>query len=779
MFERVKIQEWNDFFLDGKARREKGVYFYRITCYQPALKEFILRYYEQARLHGVVIEGGIPNPDEQNLAYYREVMGMDFQLSLGFLMASLKRWLPRMKDEQRTLVGTAMYDTLFKLSQEGKNENILKNTYIKFMCWLYYRFERIVNRLGENPLPKILYEGRLGKYELYLLRVLSKAGCDIILLLPEGEAAYQKVDGGAGYSYRLEVSGNAGNLPVADGSFPEDFSLGAIKKELAVRQRMERLYGTPSRIVQVANTWAQGGGFSDILLPLSERGRKEEGEITVYTCFYQVNGVEDKLVYLKELYQLQQQLREDGRGLLILEGNIPQPTAEEIQGISRGNADSVEEIAGMLSANIRCPGDIELQRKMTAVFLDWLLEAAREPGMRKNRLMSRGVRLLCLLKRYQDVLFLPGKGFSGDLSERKLSAPPCMIVLEGGKKECADEDKEALIWLMARLPVDVLLLNPENRQEYIFHDPLLHSINFDQGMRVEKFPRESTDLRLGTAAFHAEQELDSILYQDSGLYRDRQFSRSEVITLQTMYEEIGILWDQELKFRPNFDISEDVVSLPVILAKVSGVKDGAVSKYWSGIRSMVTEDTLVIRNGPYLLPSAADKLLPYVTSWLRDGRLQREEIQAHRDYGYGFLREELQEYLLDKLQLLLDQRLIRGIFENGTEYTAISLILTLNKEILRLAQRFDFTKKNPKLIYISSTEAVISLEDSILAAYLHLVGFDVVFFVPTGYQTVERHFREGLLEEHQAGEYLYDLRVPDLGGVAVKQKKSWLNRIFG
>ena len=51
------------------------------------------------------------------------------------------------------------------------------------------------------------------------------------------------------------------------------------------------------------------------------------------------------------------------------------------------------------------------------------------------------------------------------------------------------------------------------------------------------------------------------------------------------------------------------------------------------------------------------------------------------------------------------------------------MILALSKEILRLAQRFDFTKKNPKLIYVSSTEAVISLEDSILAAYLHLVGF--------------------------------------------------------
>lgn len=369
----------------------------------------------------------------------------------------------------------------------------------------------------------------------------------------------------------------------------------------------------------------------------------------------------------------------------------------------------------------------------------------------------------------------------GGASPGKLWETPCMIVLESGKNEKRNrnEDKEDFIRLMARLPVDVLLLNPENRGELVFHDPIIHSVCFDQAMRVEKYPQVSTDLRLGTAAFHAEQELDSILYQDSGLYRDRQFSRSEVITLQTMYEEIAILWDQELKFRPNFEITEDVVSLPVIFAKVSGVKDGAVSKYWSGIRSMVTEDTLVIRNGPYILPSAGDKILPFVTSWLKDGHLQRKEIQAHREYAWGFLREELQEYLLDRLQLLLDQRLIRKTFENGTEYTIVSVILALSKEILRLAQRFDFTKKNPKLIYVSSTEAVISLEDSILAAYLHLVGFDVLFFVPTGYQTVERHFRDDLLEEHQAGEYLYDLRVPDLGGVAVKQKKSWLDRIFG
>ena len=200
---------------------------------------------------------------------------------------------------------------------------------------------------------------------------------------------------------------------------------------------------------------------------------------------------------------------------------------------------------------------------MIKVFLDWLLALAKEDGLRENQLMNRGVRMLCLLKRYQELWSLDGGASPGKLWET-----PCMIVLESGKNEKRNrnEDKEDFIRLMARLPVDVLLLNPENRGELVFHDPLIHSVCFDQAMRVEKYPQVSTDLRLGTAAFHAEQELDSILYQDSGLYRDRQFSRSEVITLQTMYEEIAILWDQELKFRPNFEITEDVVSLQLIFA---------------------------------------------------------------------------------------------------------------------------------------------------------------------------------------------------------------------
>ena len=90
MLEHKKIQNLSDYFVELNSRREKGVYFYRINGYSEEVCEFIKKYYDTARRTGVGIEGKIPNPDEGNLAYYNEIMGMDFQMSPGFMESGLK-----------------------------------------------------------------------------------------------------------------------------------------------------------------------------------------------------------------------------------------------------------------------------------------------------------------------------------------------------------------------------------------------------------------------------------------------------------------------------------------------------------------------------------------------------------------------------------------------------------------------------------------------------------------------------------------------------------------
>ena len=96
-----------------------------------------------------------------------------------------------------------------------------------------------------------------------------------------------------------------------------------------------------------------------------------------------------------------------------------------------------------------------------------------------------------------------------------------------------------------------------------------------------------------------------------------------------------------------------------------------------------------------------------------------------------------------------------------------------------MIQKFDFTKKNPKVIYINTSEKMISLEDSIMIAFLNLVGFDILFFVPTGYQCVEKYFAKNIMEEHQIGEYKYDLQVPDLNSIPLNSTRpGWREKIF-
>ena len=156
MLEHKKIRSLDDYFVDLNGRQSREVYFYRINGYTEKIGDFIKKYYDTARKAGVVIEGKIPNPGEKNLAYYSEIMGMDFQMNPSFISNGLKKWLPRMNDLQRQNVADSIYDSLDSMRRNGKTENMLKNAYIKFMCWLYYKFERIVNQLGANELPKIL-----------------------------------------------------------------------------------------------------------------------------------------------------------------------------------------------------------------------------------------------------------------------------------------------------------------------------------------------------------------------------------------------------------------------------------------------------------------------------------------------------------------------------------------------------------------------------------------------------------------------------------------------
>lgn len=753
MFQLGRIEKLHDYFSACSRRREQAVFFYRVAGYSGEVAAFLTQYDQAARTNGVVIEGRIPNPDPKQLDYLAEMMGSDFQLDAGFLTQKLTRWLPRLTGAQREAVVTAMTATLQDLQAHGKNENMLRNAYIKYMCWLYYKFERILGRLGGDELPKILYDGTVSSYELQLLVILARAGADIVLLERAGDAGYLRCDPTSQYAQLYQAPGLT--------PFSADFSLRQLREQGRQQAERQKLYGAPAGIAPCTNAWMKTPDGKEILTAVRARGDDPK---LFYNAFVVQYGVEDKLLFPSDMVAFYQQLKREGRKVCLENGRLPPPTPEEIAAVRRRNHQTAEQLAADLAANLQYPNNQQLQTLMRQAFLDVVLEEDKAVGGNLNRLLNKAVYLVAWMKRYQKDLF------------QNWQAPEVGVFLLFGA--CSGDNEALFLRLLAKLPVDVLVLLPDLNAPCVLKDPALLDLHKEHSLPMTDFPVEPSQMRVRTAAYQAEREMDSILYQNTGLYRAKQHQKAEAVTLQTMYEEIGLLWDQELKYRPGFAAEGDTVTVPVLLEKICGIKDGPILPYWLEIKKLVTPETTLVTKLPWQTGLEVNPMKPYATQFLRQGRLQREKIKQHKDYPYGILRPEIQDYLLDKLQVLLDEKLIAGTYQNGTEYTIVSTILGLPKDLLRRIQNFDFTKKNPKLIIISTTEETLSLEDSILVAFLNLVGFDILFFVPTGYQSIEKYFQKPFANEHQLGPYRYDLRVPDFQTLHEGGKSS-IRKLFG
>lgn len=753
MFQLGRIEKLHDYFSACSRRREQAVFFYRVAGYSGEVAAFLTQYDQAARTNGVVIEGRIPNPDPKQLDYLAEMMGSDFQLDAGFLTQKLTRWLPRLTGAQREAVVTAMTATLQDLQAHGKNENMLRNAYIKYMCWLYYKFERILGRLGGDELPKILYDGTVSSYELQLLVILARAGADIVLLERAGDAGYLRCDPTSQYARLYQAPGLT--------PFPADFSLRQLREQGRQQAERQKLYGAPAGIAPCTNAWMKAPDGKEILTAVRARGDDPK---LFYNAFVVQYGVEDKLLFPSDMVAFYQQLKREGRKVCLENGRLPPPTPEEIAAVRRRNHQTAEQLAADLAANLQYPNNQQLQTLMRQAFLDVVLEEDKAVGGNLNRLLNKAVYLVAWMKRYQKDLF------------QNWQAPEVGVFILFGA--CSGDNEALFLRLLAKLPVDVLVLLPDLNAPCVLKDPALLDLHKEHSLPMTDFPVEPSQMRVRTAAYQAEREMDSILYQNTGLYRAKQHQKAEAVTLQTMYEEIGLLWDQELKYRPGFAAEGDTVTVPVLLEKICGIKDGPILPYWLEIKKLVTPETTLVTKLPWQTGLEANPMKPYATQFLRQGRLQREKIKQHKDYPYGILRPEIQDYLLDKLQVLLDEKLIAGTYQNGTEYTIVSTILGLPKDLLRRIQNFDFTKKNPKLIIISTTEETLSLEDSILVAFLNLVGFDLLFFVPTGYQSIEKYFQKPFANEHQLGPYRYDLQVPDFRTLHEGGKSS-IRKLFG
>ncbi|MGN1105227.1 MAG: YceG family protein, partial [Huintestinicola sp.] len=157
-----------------------GGHFLRINKYGPDTEELLLRFFTLAVRRGAFLEKGMANPTAGDIAYFESSCASDFKLDREFIKAAARKCCNASEDAIRAMAD-CFFECLSRLKSEGKNDSILKNTFIKFMCWLRRDIARALAPSREKYAPKILCKGGISRHEMMMLSAAARAGCDVLI----------------------------------------------------------------------------------------------------------------------------------------------------------------------------------------------------------------------------------------------------------------------------------------------------------------------------------------------------------------------------------------------------------------------------------------------------------------------------------------------------------------------------------------------------------------------------------------------------------------------
>lgn len=770
MFTPTTLRTLNDYFIPPKQR---GIddYCYRFSNINPEVEAFLKRYYVESQQDKAIL-CHMPSPDRQ----LADQIGVDdFILDKKYILSKIKVWLKdKIIPNRFSDLAIAIYDTLEIYKNQDpnkpKSDNAIRNMFVAWLGWL--KISPFVYDIG-NKIPKILFTDSPTIQELWYLYILCRLGCDVVILLKNGEDLYKTIDKDSKFSNLYQCSGKA---------IDRNFKVENLNKTTASQSTQSNSQSvvnnsnnttttarptqttapvrTPnpaprptttttttaapvnitipkSKYIMCTNAWMSSSSINEIKSTNRLEGTK------LNNAFIQYNGVWDKGTFINDVHKCYNEIKSN-RKVVIIEDTISPVTPDETNKLKRDVPyNNVDQLIGAMSKNIIYAFNNELQKLMLNAFADVIKDESKN-NLPINKLANTSMLLICWLNRYKEQLF----------SSWHDTDQATVFIWNG----CKSKNEALFAKLLSKLPIDVIILNPEKKNCDTPEDSTLLVIDSTDALKLDKFPIDLSNIRLTTVAGNAERELTDLMYQDSGIYRNRQFTKMTSLVLSSTYEEIAILWDQEPKFRQGFDQSGETLILPTLFAKVSGVKDGDAKKYWNSIATLNTPETITINNSSMVHND--DYTKQQARLFLTSSGIDREKIKSSNLFKYTYLRQEVLDLMFDKLNLLINSKMIKGTLDSGTEYDIIATFLNLPKYIVQAIQAFDLTKKNPKMLYICIDEKAISLENAIIMSYLSLIGFDVVIFVPTGYQNIENHLNVPI-EEHQIGTYMYDLKIPN------------------
>ncbi|MCI5668998.1 MAG: YceG family protein [Oscillospiraceae bacterium] len=687
-------------------------------------KNMLIESYAAAKKNGLFFEGRIPMASTTEISTAAGYAAADLSDERS-VKSGLQSWLSSQRLQYSAEVITPLLTEAIKTC--GANG---KNTYFVLLCWL-------MKYLSIKP-ASLLYIGSGTLRELFFMLILSSCGVKVTYVSYGNDPDFEK------FSHKDKVQTIDGAM---SGVVQIDFAhidLSKAAQLCEMRASAQQVEG----IVQRLNTTA-AGIFEDLMVDRRTRVVKnggvytEDGVIPVYCA--SLIGYDDEAVYNNMLLNFKEGFAKSKKQLIFIEKPLDNPNADEIKQLGSVNRSSVTTMIDELALKIKLNGD-PVRTALAQTELRKLLNSLYTGN--PTVVFNYGSKFISWLYRctqarkyavqYEDIPLIL---YYGDISQSELY----------------------FLHYMSRVGFDIIYITPNKLLLDITVDK-----NLDNRMQIFQlpqtkdsgsYPTKAIKMKVNTVAYSAERELDTMLYSgDAGIFRDFQFLNSQTVTLRTTLEEIGILWKQEARFRQGFATSGNLVTVPNVFAKISGVKDGNVNAYWEEIRDRLTPETILRVKGEKPEQHGTPDLSAY-RSFYRNGQIDTERLKTSSLNKYSYLPDRIQDLLLFKLQEAVDSKFLK-LSGDDLMCAVMHFGMNLDKEFMKLLQSFDFTKQLPKLIWIDAVEQTFTLEECIQLVLCNLIGFDILIYTPTGYKNLETFVSSDAFEEHTLNDFQYNLEVP-------------------
>lgn len=686
---------------------------------------------------------------------------------------------------------------LYLKKEPNVNLTKVKNFTLKLLSWINDFVPNLVNNFNLNSKntdsiinPKVVYFGDIKKHEVYFLIFLSRLGCDILYINSPKDGDFSIIDKEGHYSKILMLPNkiilNMEALPVNYNNQSSPFNNASSDSSVKPTENfnIDKYKNSLTAACKISNDI-----FKDFSLSLSKRGSfigKPLPLIPVY--FYRYIGIKDKEAeYYNDLYKLDKSLESFNTLYFKITCDLPVENNTELlnktayiwRTVPYNKLFSKDILMQMLVESKAFPDLREniINSSIIKSFYNVLdLYLSQEPGLNSAKIKNFVLKLVMWIHRYIPDLFKRFDYLKN--SDAEIYNPKVLYYGDIKKHEAY------FLVLLSMMGCDILYIN--SKDDMIFEDidkdqKYSKVLDFPNRADVKEFPKEEIILRHETTAFKASLEIGSVIYnEEDGLFRPWQFEsyKTHPLTLKTTFDELKILWNEEARMRPGFKIENGTVYIPNLYAKISGTH-GDLNTYWSEFKELKNVDNLLfIPKIPYIQSSYSRYDLYSLEYCFKDGLVNKESLLNHRLYKFSYLKTPLQDGIIDKVNQLINLSILRSPIDEEFKLKILICILNLDKNILELIQKFDYPFKVPKVLIYDNDETIFSEEDSIILAFLNLIGFDIAIFTPTGYNNIEARIYEEYYDIHKLEDIKFNLEMPNLNSIRKNKGKSnsfWSN----